>query len=715
MSSPSHKYPTLQNSKRIQFRKTRKQINDAIMLSDLDYSTSALRYNYNRVQDSERIGSNRALFGETSNDNYKVSPNGQVPPNLGTSSNALFEKASDDEGHQNAEDLTVNLEFSTSRSVEESDSEDEEINEERVEQSSDIFLKNWSLKHNITHSALTELLKWFKCKPDISGLPISARAFLNTPSCIDIEKQGYGEFFYFGLTNTLKHVINDNPNLNELYLDFGIDGLPLHKSTNISFWPIICKVHDLNISTVFSVAIFCGRTKPPLQDFFSKFVQELSYFKEQGITQNGRKVDIKIRSFCCDTPARSFVKNVKAHNGYNGCDRCSVRGDYSNGRMRFLNLNEPRRTDESFKLKLDENHHKEPNSPLEILNIGMVSQFPVDYMHCVCLGVMRKLLFQWRNGSRLYRIDTREFDAYMMHIKNYWPVEFNRKPRSILELERWKATELRQFLLYIGPVVLKNMIPYHVYANFMLLKYAVTILLSAELNEKYNEYARSLLEIFVSHSVQIYGKDFCVYNTHALIHLADDAKKFGSLDTVSCFPFENHLQKVKKMLRKSNMPLQQVVRRVYEKTSVVPTSSIKEPIYMFIGKAYSLEHSEENIQIIRKYSNTNFYKKLQFAEKHFTMSNKCGDNIVMLKCGQIIQCYFFFKHNKNIMILGRKCQKISSFSDYPADSSVLSMFTIKICKNELLLDYSMNDVMYKGVIIPLNDEKMVFLPLLHLL
>lgn len=125
---------------------------------------------------------------------------------------------------------------------------------------------------------------------------------------------GDGEFFHFGLTNTLEYLFNDNPNLNEINLDFGIDGLTLHKSTNISFWPIICKVPDFNICTVFTVAIFCGRSKPPLQDFLSKFVQELSHLKKQGIIQNGQKVDIKIRSFCCDAPARSLIKNVKVHN-----------------------------------------------------------------------------------------------------------------------------------------------------------------------------------------------------------------------------------------------------------------------------------------------------------------------------------------------------------------------------------------------------------------
>lgn len=156
----------------------------------------------------------------------------------------------------------------------------------------------------------------------------------------------------------------------------------------------------------------------------------------------------------------------------------------------------------------------------------MILQFPVDYMHCACLSVMRKLLFLWRNGSRLYRININEFEEYIMHIKRYWPQKFNRKPRSINQLGRWKATELRQFLLYMGPVILKNMLHYHVYSNFVLLKYAITILLNHELNVQYNEYARSYCRYLYAHSVHIYGKDFGVCNTLVLIPLADDVRNF---------------------------------------------------------------------------------------------------------------------------------------------------------------------------------------------
>ena len=57
------------------------------------------------------------------------------------------------------------------------------------------------------------------------------------------------------------------------------------------------------------------------------------------------------------------------------------------------------------------------------------------------------------------------------------PSEFARQPRSLQELDRWKATEFRQFLLYTGPVVLKGIVSKELFQHFLTLNVAMTILL----------------------------------------------------------------------------------------------------------------------------------------------------------------------------------------------------------------------------------------------
>ena len=128
--------------------------------------------------------------------------------------------------------------------------------------------------------------------------------------------------------------------------------------------------------------------------------------------------------------------------------------------------------------------------------------------------------------------------------------------------KRWKATELRQFLLYTGPVVLKDVLAPEVYQNFMLLSVSIYILASPAYCLMLNDFANTLLRAFVKHFGQLYGQQFVVYNIHGLIHLSEDVRVHGNLDLISGFPFENYLKKIKGMVRKPNSPLQQVIRRI---------------------------------------------------------------------------------------------------------------------------------------------------------
>ena len=71
--------------------------------------------------------------------------------------------------------------------------------------------------------------------------------------------------------------------------------------------------------------------------------------------------------------------------------------------------------------------------------------------------------------------------------------------------------------------------------------------------------------MFVKNYAALYGPENVVYNVHNLVHLADDARKFGSLDNVSAFPFETFLNKLKKMVRRPQNPVAQIVNRIGER------------------------------------------------------------------------------------------------------------------------------------------------------
>ena len=242
------------------------------------------------------------------------------------------------------------------------------------------------------------------------------------------------------------------------------------------------------------------------------------------------------------------------------------------GRVVLLQTSSPLRNDESFRNQSHEGHHT-GSSILEKLDIDMIRVFAIDYMHCVCLGVMRKLLWVWIRGPLVTRIGRQNIELISTALEalvDFIPCDFARKPRSLAELARWKATELRQFLLYTGPAILKNIFKgkqlEDFYDHFMILHSAIKILSSPHLcqNPEFNKYAKDLLILFVEQCKTIYGDWFISYNVHCLIHLADDVMRFGALDRCSSFIFGNNMKTVKAMVRKHECVLAQIVRRMYE-------------------------------------------------------------------------------------------------------------------------------------------------------
>ncbi|GBO17289.1 hypothetical protein AVEN_200092-1 [Araneus ventricosus] len=120
--------------------------------------------------------------------------------------------------------------------------------------------------------------------------------------------------------------------------------------------------------------------------------------------------------------------------------------------MTFPDSNAPKRKDsdfDSFSHDNDSGYILE-KSPLLKVDIGLVTQFPLDYMHMVCLGIMRKLLISWCRGPLNVHLCSRDIDILSNRLVSYSrniPDELPRKPRSLREIDRWKATEFRMFLL----------------------------------------------------------------------------------------------------------------------------------------------------------------------------------------------------------------------------------------------------------------------------
>ena len=440
-------------------------------------------------------------------------------------------------------------------------------------------INEWATKYMLPHVAVTELMHILK--PHLSELPYDSRTLLHTPRSCNVKKlKCGGEYCHLGLAKGLQELIMNavtlpSPRNGCLELQLNVDGLPIFKSSTASLWPILCRLIDGHCRDPFVVGIYYGNDKPAdVSEYLAEFVEEACFLSENGLTVGEKVYTVKIHSFVCDAPARALVKNIKGHSGYDACEKCTEHGEYL-GKVIYPGTSAPLRTDTSFDEMADEGHHTSESCPLKPLSVGCVSQFGLDYMHMVCLGVCRRLLLYWKGpvGPLCVRLGSRsvnELSQKLVSLCPHIPFEFARKPRSVSEVMRWKATEFRQFLLYSGPIVLRDILSENLYHHFMLLSVGIRILICPQLASNFCDYANDLLVLFVTEAGKFYGKEIYVYNVHSLIHLANDVKNLGPLDEFSSFPFENKLGQLKKMIRKPQFPIQQIVYRLAEKQQVKP-------------------------------------------------------------------------------------------------------------------------------------------------
>lgn len=116
---------------------------------------------------------------------------------------------------------------------------------------------------------------------------------------------------------------------------------------------------------------------------------------------------------------------------------------------------------------------KESNvSILETLQIGLVYVFCLDCMHCVCIGVMKRLMNRWKksklseNKCYISANPSMLLDRHLDGIATFIPSEFARKMTGgVKTIAFWEATEYRLFLLYAGVIVLltRNFLPRFLY------------------------------------------------------------------------------------------------------------------------------------------------------------------------------------------------------------------------------------------------------------
>lgn len=312
----------------------------------------------------------------------------------------------------------------------------------------------WAVSHNITHNACNDLLYIFR-QYTLYNLPVDIRTLLKTPRETDILRICGGEYFHSGLQEIIKKMLskNDDTCIN---LILNIDGLPLAKSSRTSLWTILCS-NTVN-TAVYLVGAYFGYQKPTDYNIFLQpVVDDLINLINNGYIHDEKIIKIRLFALICDALAKSFALCIKSHTGYYSCTKCLIKGRYINGTICFP-------SDKTYPLRKDElfavNAYKDFQINYSILNnvpeFLPLTNTPLDYMHLICLGVVKKMIILWMKGPFPVRLNTRSINkiSHMLIIfRNTTPNDFVRRPRSINEVKHWKATEFRNFLLYTYKVL----------------------------------------------------------------------------------------------------------------------------------------------------------------------------------------------------------------------------------------------------------------------
>ncbi|XP_060557330.1 uncharacterized protein LOC132717789 [Ruditapes philippinarum] len=167
------------------------------------------------------------------------------------------------------------------------------------------------------------------------------------------------------------------------------------------FWPIFGRATKPITSEPFVIGLYLGDKKPvDVNEFLKDFIEEMVQIQEAPlrVPDLDTEFDVSISCVICDTPARAYVKKVKGHSGYYGCDKCCQKGLRIENRITFPETKATERTDIQFD-EMEDTLHILGDSTLKIL--GIENGLKVFYLISCILYVLALLNACLAYGSKV--------------------------------------------------------------------------------------------------------------------------------------------------------------------------------------------------------------------------------------------------------------------------------------------------------------------------
>ncbi|XP_059468469.1 uncharacterized protein LOC132202649 [Neocloeon triangulifer] len=364
----------------------------------------------------------------------------------------------------------------------------------------------------------------------------------------------------------------------DLCLIQNTDGFPVAGSSKTQIWPNFLIISDINpnLRSKFIImhSIWYAPVKPDMSVFLEEFVNIMEKFGKDGIewthpiTKEKIISRISVIASSVDAQARGPMQNLNMYNGAHGCSFCEIPGERIEvgiGQARIYpfrtqsyparsSISMLRNANELMKIKDSEkhlpndektNHRKgvKGYSCMGLLeNFDLSKSFSPDYLHSCLLGVVKRHIYTITDSKN------RNNDFYIGNfvevidkkIKSLCPPNFvKRLPRSLELKKYWKASELRNWLLFFSLPCLQLFWPDRYLNHHSLLVFAIHTLLKNEITTDEICDAKRALKEYCRDYASMYRTCDQTFNLHVLLHYADKVKYLGPLWSHSTFIFES--------------------------------------------------------------------------------------------------------------------------------------------------------------------------------
>lgn len=308
---------------------------------------------------------------------------------------------------------------------------------------------------------------------------------------------------------TIRTINAKYPDSVNLCLMICLDGAKVYQN-NKSIWPmqIILNFLPRNIryttSRILTTGLYYGRGKPDLKNYCMPLIHELrqlcNSFKISEISDR-LEFRVFLTQSLCDLPAKAMCQGLTQYNGKFACSYCLHPGvsiphiGRKGSTIRYTSESEPsalRTHEKSLSSLAKLKHSKGPMEGFKsvsffigVPHFNLISGFPIDYMHCVLLNVVPKLVGLWldsRNFREPFYIKNKK--ALNERVISITPPTSTIRPvRSFDERENFKANEWRAALLYYLYHACEGLIDNKYRTHWMMLSSSIYSLSKTEISK----------------------------------------------------------------------------------------------------------------------------------------------------------------------------------------------------------------------------------------